>query len=61
MYEGIIKTGFRMSQAEFDTQVQFLGREPDRHEDFVQQLAAEWKQLSAEGIRIRTDVIDYFC
>lgn len=37
-----------MSQAEYDTQVEFLGREPARYEEFVQDLALEWKQITAE-------------
>ena len=37
-------TGFGMSEEEFNTQVEFLGRKPAAYEDFVLKLAGEWKK-----------------
>jgi hypothetical protein len=33
-----------MSEEEFNTQVEFLGREPAKYEEFVLRLAGEWKK-----------------
>ena len=32
-----------MSEEEYQIEVEFLGREPAKYEDFVEKLAAEWK------------------
>ncbi|KAH8594258.1 hypothetical protein B0O99DRAFT_595589 [Bisporella sp. PMI_857] len=44
LYEGIILTGFGMSEEQYRLQVEFLGREPAKYEDYVVKLAAEWKR-----------------
>jgi hypothetical protein len=44
LYEGIISTGFGMSEEEYELQVKLLGREPAKYEDYVVKLAAEWKK-----------------
>ena len=43
LYEGIIKTGFGMSKDEYDLQVEFLGYEPEKYEDFVKETGMHWK------------------
>ncbi len=39
-----MSTGFGMSEEDFVTQVEFLGREPAGYEDFILKLAGEWKK-----------------
>jgi hypothetical protein len=44
LYEGIVLTGLGMSEEDYKTQVEFLGREPAKYEDFVMKVAEEWKK-----------------
>jgi hypothetical protein len=39
-----MSTGFGMSEEDFNTQLEFLGRKPFEYEEFVLELAGEWKK-----------------
>lgn len=42
MYEIFETRGFGMTQEEYDTQVKFLGKEPESYEEFVENAARGW-------------------
>lgn len=43
MYEAIREQGFGPTDEEYQEQITFLGREPKVYEEFVTDLAEQWK------------------
>jgi hypothetical protein len=43
MYEAIREQGFGPTDEEYQEQITFLGREPNVYEEFVTDLAEQWK------------------
>jgi len=44
MYEGFRDYGFGPTEEQYKTQLALLGREPEVYEDFVAEVAKEWRQ-----------------
>lgn len=44
MYELFEKIKFAMSDEEYETQKELLGKEPSSYEEFVKRTGAEWKK-----------------
>ena len=43
MYETFRDVGFGPTKQQYDEQVELLGREPRRYEDYVTETAKEWR------------------
>ena len=44
MYELFAKMRFGMTDEEYETQQELLGKEPSNYEEFVKRTAVEWKE-----------------
>lgn len=47
MYELFTKIKFGMSDEEYETQKELLGKEPNSYEEFVKRTGAEWKEIES--------------
>lgn len=44
MYEIFGNMGFGMTDEDYETQKELLGKEPSNYEDFVKRIGAEWRK-----------------